>query len=129
MNQGFRTPLGKVRGLGSAKEGVSHWWTQRVTAVALVPLVLLFVSFLIMLANEPYGTVTAFMGKPFVAAVSLLLIAALFWHLKLGLQVVIEDYVHHEWTKIISLLAMTFAVIIIGLSCALAVLFMAIAGG
>ena len=49
MNPGFRTPLGKVRGLGSAKEGVSHWWTQRVTAVALIPLVLLFVSFLIML--------------------------------------------------------------------------------
>jgi succinate dehydrogenase / fumarate reductase membrane anchor subunit len=129
MGQSFRTPLGKARGLGSAKEGVQHWWVQRVTAVALIPLVVLFVSFVIMLANEPYGTVSAFLGKPFVAAVTILLVVALFWHLRLGLQVVIEDYVHTEWTKLISLLAMTFATIIVGLACVFAVLSMAIVGG
>jgi succinate dehydrogenase / fumarate reductase membrane anchor subunit len=125
---GFRTPLGRVRGLGSAKEGVQHWWLQRVTAVALVPLVVLFVAYLVTLTGQDYGDVRAALGRPVPALIALLLVVALFWHLKLGLQVVIEDYVHAEGVKIVSLLAMNFACIVVGLACVLAVLSIAVGG-
>ncbi len=96
----LRTPLGRAVGLGSAKEGVAHWWAQRVTAVALVPLVIWFVIDIIALTGSPRGAVVAWLHAPFPAIATVLLLIAVFYHMALGLQVVIEDYVHSEWLKI-----------------------------
>ena len=92
----LRTPLGRVRGLGSAKEGTAHWWAQRLTAIALVPLVLWFAVSLIVLAGADHATVAAWLRDPVAAVLMLLLILAGFHHAQLGMQVVIEDYVHSE---------------------------------
>ncbi|MGE5539570.1 MAG: succinate dehydrogenase, hydrophobic membrane anchor protein [Gemmatimonas sp.] len=105
----MRTPLGRVRGLGSAKEGVHHWWVQRLTAVALVPLMLWFVASLIQLAGADYAHVTAWVAQPVVAVLLLLLFVSGFYHLSLGLQVVVEDYVHEEPARIVSLVVVRFA--------------------
>lgn len=122
------TPLARVRGLGSAKEGVSHWWVQRLTALALVPLTLWFVASLISVAGADHATVVAWIGAPFPALVLILLIAATFWHAQLGVQVVIEDYVHHEGLKIASILAVKAACLVLGLAAILAVLRIALGG-
>jgi succinate dehydrogenase / fumarate reductase membrane anchor subunit len=102
----LRSPLGHVRGLGSAKDGTAHWWAQRVTAIALVPLSIWFVAIVVRYAGAPWDVQTKWMGAPFNAALLLLLVAAVLYHAVLGMQVVIEDYVHHEGLKIASLLAM-----------------------
>jgi len=118
----MRTPLGRVRGLGSAKEGVQHWWVQRVTAVALVPLVLIMVVVVLKLAALDHaGVVTAF-KNPLLAILALLTLLAMFWHLRLGLQVVVEDYVHTESSKLAVLIGITFAVFLVGGLSVLAVL-------
>jgi succinate dehydrogenase / fumarate reductase membrane anchor subunit len=121
-NDPMRDPLKNVRGLGSAKEGVQHWWVQRVTAVALVPLVLIMLVTLLKLAPADHATVAAAFHHPLLAIVALLTVLALFWHLRLGLQVVIEDYVHTESTKLVAQLAITFAVFVVGGIAALSVL-------
>jgi succinate dehydrogenase / fumarate reductase membrane anchor subunit len=118
----MRDPLKNVRGLGSAKEGVQHWWVQRVTAVALVPLVLVMLVAMLRLGTADHATVVAAFHHPLLAIVALLTVLALFWHLRLGLQVVIEDYIHTESTKIVVLLAVTFAVFLVGGIAALSVL-------
>ncbi len=100
----FRTTLGRVRGLGSAKEGVGHWWAQRVTAVALVPLALWFVIGVIGHAGADYATMVAWVHQPVTAALLVLLVGATFYHAALGLQVVIEDYVHHEGAKVAAII-------------------------
>jgi succinate dehydrogenase / fumarate reductase, membrane anchor subunit len=89
----MRSPLGRALGLGSAKEGVEHWWLQRLTAVALVPLALWFVAEIIRLAGADLDTVRAAIGHPLPAILLALLLIATFYHMALGLQVVIEDYV------------------------------------
>jgi succinate dehydrogenase / fumarate reductase, membrane anchor subunit len=96
----LRSPLGRVMGLGSAKEGVAHWWAQRLTAVALIPLLLWFVIEVIRLTGAPRATVVAWLHGPFAAITTVLLLIAVFYHMALGVQVVIEDYVHSEWSKI-----------------------------
>lgn len=118
----MRDPLKNVRGLGSAKEGVQHWWVQRVTAVALIPLVLVMLVTILRLAPADHATVVAAFHHPLLAIVALLTVLALFWHLRLGLQVVIEDYIHTESTKIVMLLGVTFAVFLVGGIAALSVL-------
>lgn len=118
----MRTPLKKVRGLGSAKEGVQHWWIQRITAVAMIPLLLIMVISVLKLSTGDHAAVVAAFKHPLFAIVALLSILALFWHLKLGLQVVIEDYVHSEGLKIASLLGITFAIFVVGGIAALSVL-------
>ncbi len=95
-----RTALGRVRGLGSAKEGVHHWWAQRLTAIALIPLSLWFVAGLIKAVNGGYAAAAQWLARPMSAVMAVLLLIALFHHTQLGLQVVIEDYVHHEGTKL-----------------------------
>lgn len=97
---GRRTALGRVRGLGSAKEGVHHWWVQRLTAVALIPLSLWFIVGLIKAANGGYAAAAQWLARPMSAVMAVLLLIALFHHTQLGLQVVIEDYVHHEGVKL-----------------------------
>ena len=94
MKQELRTPLARAMGLGSAKEGVQHWWAQRVSAVALVLLGLWFVASLIALAGADHLRVVAWLHGPLAAVLTILMLAAVFYHTALGLQVVIEDYVH-----------------------------------
>ena len=112
----LRSPLGRVRGLGTAKEGVSHWWAQRLTALALVPLTIWFVVSIAALTGADYAMVREWVGSPLVASLLILLIVAVFYHSYLGLQVVMEDYVHHEGIKIGGL------IVIQGLSILLAVI-------
>ena len=111
----MRSPLGRAIGLGSAKEGVDHWWTQRITAIALVPLSLWFVSAAIGLVGADLDTVQNWVSLPLPAILLILLLIAMFYHLSLGLQVVIEDYVHGEFPKlglivVLRLLCFGFAV-------------------
>ena len=111
----MRSPLGRAIGLGSAKEGVEHWWRQRLTAVALVPLSLWFMIAVLRLLGADFAAARHAIGCPFPAVMMLLLVAAGFWHAALGLQVVIEDYVHAEWGRLclvvlLRLLAVALAV-------------------
>ena len=124
----LNTPLKNVRGLGSAKDGTEHWWMQRVTAIALVPLIFAFVVLAIRLTAADYATADGVVGHPVVAGVLILLIIAVFWHLKLGMQVVIEDYVHGSASKLFLMFANTFGCWIGGLICVLAVLKIAFGG-
>jgi succinate dehydrogenase / fumarate reductase membrane anchor subunit len=96
----MRSPLGRAIGLGSAKEGVEHWWLQRITAVALVPLSLWFVIAIIRLVGADVDSVRDWVGNPLPAIMLVLLLIATFYHASLGLQVVIEDYIHAELTKL-----------------------------
>jgi len=113
-DKSLRSDLGRVRGLGSAKNGTHHWWGQRVTAIALVPLVLWFVASIVGMAGAPLAAVKAWAASPLVAVLLLALVVATFQHARLGLQVVIEDYVHSEPVKIAALLAMNGAVLLLG---------------
>jgi succinate dehydrogenase / fumarate reductase membrane anchor subunit len=124
----MRSSLGRVLGLGSAKEGVEHWWRQRTTALLLVPLTLWFVIEVIRLVGADRAAMIAWMHNPLVVVFAILLIAATFYHAALGLQVVIEDYVHGEAAKLATLLVMRLLCIIFVLRGVLAVLTLAFAG-
>jgi succinate dehydrogenase / fumarate reductase, membrane anchor subunit len=104
----LRSPLGQARGLGSAKDGVGHWWMQRLSAVALVPLSLWFVYSVVRFQLADYPTLLTWLHAPYVAIVLAMYFAALFYHSALGIQVVIEDYVHSEWYKIPALVLNKF---------------------
>lgn len=104
----LRTPLGKVRGLGSAREGTHHFWVQRVSAVALIPLTLWLVAELVYLTGAGRDDVLDFLSSPLSAILMLLLVIAGFYHLKLGIQVILEDYVHGEGAKLATSLLNTF---------------------
>ncbi len=124
----LRTPLNVVRGLGSAKDGTHHWWQQRVTAVALVPLVAIFAIYVITLTGADRASVVETLGHPVGAGITLLLIATMYYHLKLGIQVVVEDYVHGAAAKIALLMGNTFACAALGVLSALSVLKLAFGG-
>jgi succinate dehydrogenase / fumarate reductase membrane anchor subunit len=119
---GMRSPLGRAVGVGSAKEGVQHWWMQRVTAVALVPLTLWFVVALIAHIGARRAVVVAWLGSPFAAIAMVLLLIAVFYHMALGIEVVIEDYVHSERMKIPALILNRLAAIVLGAAGIFAVL-------
>jgi succinate dehydrogenase / fumarate reductase, membrane anchor subunit len=124
----IQTPLGRVRGLGSAKSGVEHFWHQRLTAAALVPLTIWFVWSVARYAGAPHTEVAAFFANPFNATAMLIFLAAGLYHMSLGVQVIIEDYIEREIPKLALLLLNKFAALAIGTMCAIAVLRMAIAG-
>jgi succinate dehydrogenase / fumarate reductase, membrane anchor subunit len=110
----LRSPLGQVSGLGSAKDGTGHWWSQRVTAVALVPLTLWFLFSLLTLPSLDYITVRTWLSFPMSAFLAALLVAVLTYHSYLGTTVVIEDYVHSHATKLLSLLLLRFSYVLVG---------------
>ncbi len=122
MNLNLRSDLGRVRGLGSARGGTHHWWMQRLTAVALIPLSLWFVAAVVGVAGADYAAATAWMRSSWHAALLVALIVALFHHMQLGMQVVFEDYLHVEWVKVAAVAALRFITILLGLMSALAVL-------
>ena len=118
----LRSPLGRVLGLGAAKEGVHHWWVQRMSAVALVFLTLWFTVALLGLGQLQYEEVQAWIERPVNSALLVLLVIALMYHSQLGVQVVLEDYVTHEATKLVSLIANQFVHLALGAIAIFAVL-------
>ena len=127
MAQG--SPIGRVRGLGSAKSGAHHWWLERLTSVSTLVLFIWLLVSLLRLPSVDHGTVTQWLASPLAAVPMLLLIVSTFWHLKLGLQVVIEDYVHEEGMKLFSITVLNFFAIGAGALAFFSVLKIAFGGG
>ena len=117
-----RTPLARVRGLGSAKDGVGHWWAQRLTAIALIPLVVWFAISLVMLSGADYTVVRAWIGSPLVMMLLGLTIAVGLHHAQLGMQVVIEDYVGGDGWKLALIVIVKFIAVLFGLGAIVAIL-------
>lgn len=124
----LRSPLGRVKGLGAAGEGTGHWWAQRLTALALVPLTVWLVASLVTLAGADYAVMRAWLGSPVVAGLLILFLLASVHHAQLGLQVVIEDYVHSEGAKLALILGVKALAVVLGLSGTLAILSILFAG-
>ncbi len=118
----FRTPLARARGLGSAKSGTHHWWMQRLTAVALVPLSLWFVASLLTVVTADHATAVAWLHSPLVAILTSALIVAVFYHGQLGIQVVLEDYVHSESWKLAAIVVTMFLSLLLAIASLFAVL-------
>ena len=116
MNGDLRTPLSRARGLGSAKQGVHHWWAQRITAIALIPLVVWFAISLVMMSGAEYEVVRAWLGAPVVMVLLILTIAVGLHHAQLGIQVVIEDYVHSDGGKLALIVLVRFIAVLFGLA-------------
>lgn len=123
--QSFRSPLARAMGLGSAKAGVQHWWAERLTAVALVPLTLWFVASIIAYAGSDYAIFIAWIGTPLATSCMVLLLIALFHHVALGLQVVIEDYIHSgfKFVAVIAVRLGCYGVALIGIVATLRIAF------
>src|SRR5262245_44252506 len=118
----FRTPLGRVRGLGSARDGTEHFWKQRLTAVSNLILVCLFIVLLVKIAGADYATVKRTLAKPQNAILVLLLVVSGIIHMRLGMQSIIEDYVHSEGRRLAALMLNSFFTLVVGLTCVFAVL-------
>lgn len=118
----MRTPLGMVRGLGSARDGTHHWWMQRVTAISNIPLIIFLIVFVISHLGASRAEVVASVANPFVAILLALTMISVLWHMRLGLQVVIEDYVHGHGTKLAALLANSFFTAALGIAALYAIL-------
>ena len=124
----FQTPLKRVRGLGTAREGVGHWWSQRLTAIALAPLSVWFVWLMCRLSASNYTTARDALSSPVHAIPMILFVYALFHHAQLGLQVVIEDYVHQRSAEIVLLVLIKFLFLVAGLTSAIAILLLLFGG-
>ncbi len=121
-NASMRTPLGRVRGLGSAKSGTGHFWLQRMTAVANVPLAIAFLAIVVTLTRKGHADAVATVSHPLVAILLLLFIVSGVIHMRLGMQAIIEDYVHVEGSKVLAVMANTFFSIAVGFASVFAVL-------
>lgn len=122
----LRTPLARAQGLGSAKSGVTHFWRQRATAVALVPLTLWFVWTVARYTGAEHFEVKHFFANPINASLMLLFVLAGLYHMTLGVQVIIEDYIHREGTKLALILLNQFAACALAVVCVLAILRLAL---
>jgi succinate dehydrogenase / fumarate reductase, membrane anchor subunit len=118
----MRTPLKNVRSLGSAKEGATHFWQQRMTAIANIVLTMFMVGLLVRLVGADYATVRSTLANPVISLLLLALVLSGIYHMRLGMQVIIEDYVRSEGAKLLSLMLNTFFAIAIGLTCVFAIL-------
>ena len=118
----LRTPLKRVRKLGSAKAGPEHFWQQRITAVANLVLVTFLLGLLVTIAGADYATVKRTLAKPQNAILMLLLVLSGIIHMRLGMQSIIEDYVHSEGRKVLALMLSSFFSLVVGLTCVFAVL-------
>ncbi len=118
----YRSPLAKARGLGAAKEGVAHWWMQRLTAIALVPLILWLVFSLALLGQFDFALLQAWVAKPMVAIALITLMIALFYHSSLGVQVVVEDYISTEWLRLTVITLVNFINILLAIISIFAIL-------
>jgi succinate dehydrogenase membrane anchor subunit len=119
---GVQSPIARVRGLGAAREGVGHWTRQRLTAISNLVLVLWFVFSAVALAGAGYHEVRAWLASPISASLMILLVISIVYHARLGVQVVIEDYVHHEGARLASLAAVTLIAFALAVACIVAVL-------
>lgn len=124
----MRNPLARARGLGSAKEGTTDWIGQRVSALALIPLTLWFAYSVLRVMHGGYAQARAWMHTPLVAVLLVILIGTVFYHAYLGVQMVIEDYVHGAWSKFASLMLVKFICVLLALSGMFAVLRVAFGG-
>jgi succinate dehydrogenase / fumarate reductase, membrane anchor subunit len=122
MNNDLRTPLARARGLGSAKLGVHHWWAQRLTAIALIPLVVWFAISLVMMSGADYDVVRAWIGSPYVMVLLILTITIGLHHGQLGMQVVIEDYIGSDGWKLALIVLVRFIAVFFGLAAVVAIL-------
>ena len=118
----MRAPLARVRGHGSAKEGAHHWWAQRLSAIALVPLFLWFVASVTSVGSADYATAVAWIGSPWNSALLVLLIGAIFYHAQLGMQVVFEDYISTHWLQVTSIILVRFLALLLAAVSIIAVL-------
>jgi succinate dehydrogenase / fumarate reductase membrane anchor subunit len=118
----IRTPIARVRGLGSARAGTEHFWHQRLTALANVPLTISFVVILVSLLGRGHAAVIQILGSPLVGILMLLFIGSITYHMRIGMQVIIEDYVHDEKWKVAAIIANTFFAIAIAAACVYALL-------
>jgi succinate dehydrogenase / fumarate reductase, membrane anchor subunit len=118
----IRTPLARVRGLGAARSGTDHFWRQRLTAVANIPLTIAAVVIIILLLGRNQTAVAQILGSPLVAVIMLLFIASTTAHMRIGMQVIIEDYVHDETPKFVLIMANTFFAIAVALAAAYGIL-------
>jgi succinate dehydrogenase / fumarate reductase membrane anchor subunit len=125
----LRSPVRRVTGLGSAKEGVSHWWSQRLTSVALLFLGMWFVVALLRIPGFTHDVVVAWIASPVNSVLLLLLIGTLVYHSQLGVQVVVEDYVHHHGLKVATMILLSFAHVAVAALAIFAVLRIAFGGG
>jgi len=124
----MRTPLARIRGLGSAREGTGHFWAQRLTAVALIPLVLFFLVLLISLNGADFATVRTALANPFVALMFVLMLVAGLYHMRIGMQIIIEDYFHSEGSKIALIMLNTFFAVVVGVASVYALVKLALGG-
>ncbi len=118
----YRSPLARARGLGPAREGVGHWWLQRLTAIALVPLVVFLVVALALLGKADYQTMVAWVSSPLVSILLIALAIALFYHSSLGIQVVLEDYISTKWLRLCAIMLVNFMNILLAIVSIFAVL-------
>ena len=118
----MKTPLGKVRGLGAARSGTEHFWLSRVTSIAEIPLEIAAIVIVVMLIGAEYNDAVAIIGSPVTAVILLLWLLNATIHMRLGMQVIIEDYVHTELLKLLALMANTFFAVAMGLAGAYAIL-------
>lgn len=115
-SQSMRTPLGRVRNHGSSHSGTTDFWRQRLTAVAMILLIVPVVAIVLMMQGRNHAAAVQILGSPLVAIVLLLFIAASVWHMKIGMQVILEDYVHNEKTKLVAIMANNFFCVVVALA-------------
>ena len=124
----LKSPLSRAVGLGSAKHGFSHWWWQRVTAIALVPLCFWFVYSVICLVGGTHSAALAWLSSPINATIMLLFVYTSLYHGQTGMQVIIEDYVHSKWLNISLLLLMKFTAVLLAVFASISVMQVVLGG-